>query len=147
MSSYELYLPPEKLERNAVTGRYMKGHVPHNKGKKWNDYTTKRAQRGMRKGWKNLNKHRPKTRPDNAGRCMKPVIAVLDNGKFLYFRYTGAAAEWRRGDRGNISRCCRLNERPLSPVRKKLNTDHRYKGVRWYYEDNDIIWTSKIKNP
>lgn len=33
MAYGELYLPPEPPKRNAVTGRFMKGHEPANKGK------------------------------------------------------------------------------------------------------------------
>lgn len=144
MAYGELTLPPEKLERNAVTGRYMKGHVPHNKGKKWNDYTTKRAQRGMRKGWKNLDKHRPKTRPDTAGRCRRPVIGVTDAGEWAFFPYVGDAAEKLGISQRNISRCCMSNEKGISGKRRVINTDHRYKGIRWYYE-SDNKWTTKIK--
>lgn len=54
MSSYELTLSPERPTRNAVTGRFMKGFVPANKGKKWDDFASKKAQRRMKKGWKNL---------------------------------------------------------------------------------------------
>lgn len=33
MGRGELYIPPQRLTRNAVNGRFMKGHVPFNKGK------------------------------------------------------------------------------------------------------------------
>lgn len=33
----ELYIPIERPERNLVNGRFLKGHTPHNKGKKWAD--------------------------------------------------------------------------------------------------------------
>lgn len=39
MSSYgELTLPPVWTGINKQTGRFLKGHVPANKGKKWSEY-------------------------------------------------------------------------------------------------------------
>ena len=37
MSYGELTLPPVWTGRNRLTGRFLKGHVPANKGKKWSD--------------------------------------------------------------------------------------------------------------
>lgn len=150
MANYELYLPPERKSYNAKTGHFLKGHTPWNKGKKWSDYLSKRVQRRMAKGWKNLDKYRPTFRPDTAGRCRKQVIAVLDDGKWLHFSYIGSAAEWCGGLRENIGRCCRLNESkavlrgPHGKPTGKVNTDHRYKGVRWYFESDDV-WTEKVR--
>ena len=147
----ELHLPPVVTHVNKQTGRYMKGHVPANKGKKWSEFMSKRGQRRSKKGWANLDLHRNKNgRADNAGRCRKQVIAVMDDGKWLVFSYLGAAAEWLGGNRENISRCCRLNQKkarlhnPWGKLTDKVNTDHRYKGIRWYFE-SDNVWTTKIK--
>lgn len=150
MSEYELYIPPVTTGRNAVTGRFMKGHTPANKGKHWSDYMGKRAQKRAMKGWKNLDTHRPTTRPDTAERCRKEVIAVLDDGRWLYFSHLKAAAEWCGGSRENVGRCCRENHarRPLNkPWGKptgKVNTDHKYMGIRFYFE-SDNVWTTKIR--
>lgn len=151
MSYGELSLQPEWTGVNRVTGRFMKGHVPANKGKKWSEYMGKRAQKRAAKGWKNLDLHRNKNgRPDTAGRCRKPVIAVMDDGRWQYFSYVGAAASWCGGSRENVARCCRLNQSLtlLHDVRGRLtdrtNTDHRYMGVRFYYE-SDNNWMKKIE--
>lgn len=56
----------ERNFRNPINGRFLKGHTPHNKGKKWNQYAGKRAQKRMAKGWVNLRKYKPKERPDTA---------------------------------------------------------------------------------
>ena len=141
--------------RNIVNGRFLKGHVPANKGKKWSDYMGKRAMKRAMKGWQNVISHRPKTRPDTAGRCRKQVIAVMDDGKWLWFPYVGAAAQWLGGgSRENIGRCCRQNElkrvckHDWRPNQRKgasrVNTDHKYMGIRWYFE-TDNVWTTKIK--
>jgi hypothetical protein len=70
----------------------------------------------------------------------------MDDGSWLVFSYIGAAAAWLGGVRENIGRCCRLNRSSveLSKPPGKVNTDHRYKGIRWYFE-NDNKWTTKIK--
>ena len=145
MAYGELYLPPEVPKRNAVTGRFMKGHVPANKGKKWSEYMSKRAQNRAAKGWKNLDKYRPKTRADNAGRSRKQVIAVMDDGSWKVFSYLGSAGSWVGGSRENVSRCCRCNAaRHKNKKTGAINTDHKYLGIRFYFEDDDI-WTTKIK--
>lgn len=147
----ELTLPPEWTGVNRKNGRFLKGHTPFNKGKKWGEYMCKRSQRRAMKGWKNLVTHRPKKRPDTAGRSRKQVIAVTDEGRWFHFSHIGAAAEWIGGNYGNTARCCRLNQsrkqlrNPWGNPTGKVNTDHKYKGVRFYFE-NDNVWTTKIKN-
>lgn len=144
MAYGELYLPPEVPKRNAVTGRFMKGHVPANKGKKWSDYMGKRAMKRAAKGWKNVCEHRPKHRSDTAGRCRKAVIAVMDDGTWKFFSYIGNAGKWIGGSRENVGRCCRFNQaRHVNKKTGAINTDHKYNGVRFYFED-DNIWTTKI---
>lgn len=144
MAYGELYLPPERPDYNVTNGQFMKGHVPHNKGKKWSEYVGKRAQKRMAKGWKNLEKYRPKERPDTAGRCRKEVIAVMDDGTWKHFNYLGSAGKWIGGSRENVGRCCRSNQaRHKNKKTGAINTDHKYMGVRFYFED-DNIWTTKI---
>jgi len=153
MSYGELNLPPEYTGINKQTGRFMKGHTPANKGKRWGDYMSRRSQRRSAKGWKNLDKCRPTTRPDTAGRSRKQVVAVMDDGTWELFSYVGEAAEWVGGNRENVGRCCRANQskrvlsRDWRPGQKRgasrVNTDHRYIGVRFYFE-SDGVWTKKI---
>ena len=145
MAYGELYIAPEIPKRNALTGRFMKGYEPANKGKKWSEYMSKRAMKRAAKGWKNLELHRNKNgRPDIAGRCRKHVIAVMNDGTWKVFSYIGSAGAWIGGNRDNVGRCCRMNqERRVNKKTGKVNTDHKYKGVRFYFE-SDEIWMSKI---
>lgn len=162
--STELYIPlikPKPKGYNPANGRFLKGHVPFNKGKNWDEVMPKRSQRRAKRGWKNLEKYRPTSRPDTAGRCRKQTVALTDDGRFFVFGYLGAAAEWLQRKTGehcsreNIGRCCRENEsrKPLSRPwskrngkegDKQPNTDHRYKGIRWYFE-GDPTWMEKYK--
>lgn len=131
----------------------MKGHEPKNKGRKWEEWMSKKGQRRSAKGWKNLDKHRPKTRPDTSGRCRKEVVAVRNNGTYHIFSFVGAAAEWVGGSRENVGRCCRENQSRrekkhdwapgFNKGTSKVNTDHQYKGVRFYFAA-DPIWQEKI---
>jgi hypothetical protein len=142
---YELYLPPLPPGNNPTNGRFAKGHTPANKGKKWGEYMSKRAQRRASKGWANLDKFRPNTRPDNSARCRCQVVAVKDDGTWCVLPYIGAAGEWIGGCRENVRRCCKSNKkRHVNKKTGKVNTDHKYMGVRFYYE-SDSIWTTKIK--
>lgn len=153
-SDGSLYIPSDWTGINPHNGRFMKGHEPHNKGKKWEEYLPKKSQRRMKKGWKNLDKYRNcNGRSDVAGRCKKEVVAVRNNGKYHIFDFVGAAAEWLGGSRENVGRCCRLNAsrkeckhdwRPgFNKGADLVNTDHQYKGVRFYFAD-DPIWMEKI---
>ena len=154
MSYGELTLPPVWTGINKQNGQFLKGHEPHNKGKKWSEWMSKRGQRKVRKGWQNVLDHRPKSRPDTAGRCRKQVIAVMDDGRWFHFAYLGDAAKWVGGNRENVGRCCRCNQakkvckhdwRPGQPKgASRVNTDHKYMGIRWYFE-SDNVWTTKIK--
>lgn len=141
---YELKLAPQRLTTNPVNGQFMKGHQPHNKGKKWSEYMSKRGIKRASKGWKNLDIYRPTKRPDNCGRCRMPIIAVNDEGKWIWFSHAGDAAKLLGGNDRNIRRCCEYNRQGISDVRKVCNTDHRYRGIRYYYEE-DEIWINKIK--
>lgn len=155
MAYGELTFAPEYKGINKKTGQYLKGHTPANKGKRWDEYMGKRAQKRAMKGWKNLQLHRNKNgRPDTAGRFRKQVIAVMDDGSWLLFPYIGHAADWVGGNRSNIGRCCRSNQskkvckhnwRPGQPKGASLvNTDHKYLGIRFYFE-SDNVWTTKIE--
>ena len=143
--STTLYIQENIGGVNARNGRFMKGHVPANKGKTWDEFMPKKSQRRSAKGWKNLDIHRNKNgRPDNAGRCRKQVVGIMDDGKWRVFSYIGSAGRWVGGSRENVGRCCRLNE--AKAVNRKtggINTDHRYKGVRFYFE-TDTQWINKI---
>lgn len=143
-SDGSLYIPTD-WTRKDPRGRFMKGHVPHNKGKKMNEWMSEESQRNVRKGWENLDKYRNcHGRADNAGRSRKMVVAVHNNGRHHIFRFAGAAAGWLGGSRENICRCCRNNQaRHENKKTGKINTDHQYKGIRWYFA-TDPIWQEKI---
>ena len=145
MENWELYLPPERKPYNPVNGQFLQGHTPHNKGKRWKEWAGRRAQKRMMKGWKNLDTYRPTTRPDNAGRCRKMVIAVRDDGSWCCLPFIGAAWQWVGGSRENVRRCCAFNlRRHVNRKTGKINTDHRYMGIRFYCE-SDPIWMEKVK--
>lgn len=144
MSSFELTLPPAPITRNAKTGRYMKGHVPANKGKTWNQYMSKRSQKRAAKGWANLEKYRCTVHSKDAGRARRAVIAVDDDGKMYYFDSITTAATVLNAKSANIRRCCLLNHAGKSPLRGKPNTDHKYNSIRFYFECNNIF-LDKIK--
>jgi len=138
MSYGELYLPPVWTGIDAKNGRFLKGHVPANKGKRWDEYMSKCSQRRSARGWKKLDLYRCKGGGGKGGRPKKPVVAVMDDGTFTVFSYTGRAAQCLGGCRHNVARCCRLN------AMHGANTDHRYKGLRLYYE-SDTVWINKVR--
>lgn len=123
----ELYIPIERPTRNFVNGRFLKGHVPHNKGKKWGDYIKSRRKiNNMRKG---LELGR-KGNPNIAGINSRPVVAIKD-GELIAVFSSSNDAERKTGICGrNIRSCCS----------GKRNTAG---GYQWFLE-NDKEWIQKI---
>lgn len=149
MAYGELYLEPEIIAenrgRNLLTGRFMKGNEPYNKGLTWDEYVGKRAQKRMKRGWKNLDKYRPATRSEKSGRSRKPIIAINDQGKWVYYPDGHVASDSLGIHRSNIYRCCRDNQARRADTRTGIvNTDHGCRGIRFYFE-SDNIWMKKIK--
>ena len=156
MEAFELYIPPERPRYNLRTGRFLKGHEPHNKGKRWSEYMTKRAQRKAAKGWKNLKLHPARNHPRLIEMLKKKIVVVTDDGKFKIFGCSQEALQWLgTGNRENIGRCARCNasrkecKHDWRPGQVKgaerINTDHKYRGYRWYFF-NDPIWWEKVPN-
>nr|DAN43073.1 MAG TPA: PROTEIN/DNA Complex catalytic motif, Helix-turn-helix DNA [Caudoviricetes sp.] len=124
----ELYIPIERPERNLVNGRFLKGHTPHNKGKKWADYMDMRkAKRIKRIGVKNLVRNYR-----ISGWNAKPVVAIKDDE--LVGIYPSASEAGRKaGICGrNIISCC-------SGKRKHAG------GYQWFWE-NDNTWCNLINH-
>ena len=134
----ELYIEPERKPYNPTNGRFLKGSVPHNKGRKMAEWMDgRKMKRVIRIATENLRNASGRKRPDVSERCRKPVVGIYDGGRFKVFASSQHAAERNGCDRSNVSRCCRLN------ASHGTNTDHRYKGIRFYFE-NDDNWTKKI---
>ena len=74
----ELYIEPIRPTRNYITGQFLKGHEPFNKGKKWSDYLPQEKIDKMRKQILSLSGG---GRKDIGGWNKKSVIAIK-NCKF-----------------------------------------------------------------
>ena len=99
----ELYIPIERPQYNPTNGQFLKGHVPHNKGKKWSDYMDMRkAKRIIRIAKKNL---RP--RMDIGGWNKRAVVALDDDGNVVGWFSSATDAQKKTGicDR-NIRTVC-----------------------------------------
>ena len=70
----ELYIPPERPERNLVNGQFLKGCTPHNKGKRMvyhSKWTKRRSLQGLVKG-------RGAHHKTGAGMNKKSVVVIKD---------------------------------------------------------------------
>ena len=93
MMSFELYIERERPQRNAVNGRFLKGHVPHNKGKKWNEWMDMRKSKNIKRiGIKNLH-----GRKDVGGWNKQPVFAINKNGDTVGWFASSLDAERKTG--------------------------------------------------
>ena len=87
-----------KIQRK--NGRFVKGMIPHNKGKKWDEWMDGRKQK---KVLKNLEVRRKYGNPDLPGWNRKPIIAIKD-GKEYWFESATMAAKTLNIQRVNISK-------------------------------------------
>lgn len=146
MGAFELTLNPVRPDRNYKTGRFLKGRKTHNKGKKWDEYMSVEGQQRAKRGWINLSiyaESAKRMRSPLSGKKPAPVIGI-ENGRPMYFPSIEAAARWINGLPQSIHRCMHDNRaKTINKRNGKINTDHKYKGVRFYYE-NDDSWMQKI---
>ena len=69
----------------------------------------------------------------------------MSGGRPFFLPSIEAAARWIGGRAMNVRRCALCNkERHVNLRTGKVNTDHSYKGVRFYLE-KDTIWYDKIR--
>jgi hypothetical protein len=121
----ELYLPPEKIERNPVNGRFLKGHTPFNKGKKMSEWMDGRK---IKKVMKCLELGRTGN-PNIPGSNKRQVIGIR-GGKIVGVYPSLDAAGRRLGlFSQNIRHCCR--------GRRK-----RCGGITWFYESDFEKWSN-----
>lgn len=116
----ELYILPERPSRNPVNGRFLKGHTPHNKGKRWSDYMDMRkAKKIKRIGMKNLVRNY-----QIAGWNAKPVVAV-ENGEIAGIYPSASEAGRKMGICSRNIRSC------YSGKRKSAG------GYQWFLESGN----------
>ena len=70
----ELYIPPERFERDFITGRFLKGCVSRNKGRKMVYHSKRSKARSI----KNLSKGRGAWHKTGAGMNKKSVVLIKD---------------------------------------------------------------------
>lgn len=114
--------------RNWQTGTFLKGHIPHNRGKKWAEWMDMRkAKKILRIGMKNL-----KGRSDIGGWNKKPVVAITPDGRQFYFESATDAERITGLIRRNITRCCQGKCKHCGKF-------------QWFYF-NDDKWLKLINN-
>ena len=144
MNNYELRtgMSPGAASRN--NGRFAKGNRPWNKGRKWDEYLDPETQRKLIEvGTRNLKPTMKGHKPTRA--C--PVISIDAEGKMRRHETITYAARHFGINRENLGRCARLNH-AMRPSKKngKVNTNHRCKGIRFYLEDDVLLWSNARRN-
>lgn len=114
--------------RNFVTGSFLKGHIPHNSGKPWDEWLSKEMQQKiLERGRKNL---RP--RMDIGGWNKRAVVCVNETtGEHKYCESAAKAGFVLNLESRNIIACCRGKRK-------------RCGGLRWFYFDSND-WVQFIK--
>lgn len=113
----ELYIPPMRPKHNPTNGQFLKGHVPHNKGKKWEEWMDMRkAKRIKRIAVKNL-----KCRMNIGGWNKKAVYALDEDNNIVGWFESTCDAEKKVG-------ICARNIRSVCNGKRK-----HAGGFKWKY--------------
>ena len=116
----ELNLGPVLPGRNPCNGRYNKGHITHNKGRKWDEWMDSRHHSHVKSNLTNRGN------PNLGGWNKKPIVTII-NGRFVRYESTREAA-----------RKLGIKDRNICAVLKKKRK--HCGGLRWFYFDsNDWI--------
>lgn len=120
----ELYIEPKRPDRNLLTGRFLKGNKPHNKGKKWDEFLSKESQEKILNA---LKRHRGR------GGCFpnSPVVGIASNGTWCRYPSIKKASEATGIGHSNISNVCRKRGKTAG-------------GYRWFYEESNE-WINLVK--
>ena len=142
--SYELYVPPHPKNKRS-DGLFTKGMTSPNKGKTWNGWIPLDKQKKLRALLKERGlAMRGKPKPWVKGGIEKKCIAIFDDGKWTAFDSLKSLAKALGVKPCQVSITCIANKTgKFRKSQKKLNFDHKCKGVRCYYED-DIHWVTRI---
>lgn len=119
----ELYIAPSRPQRNPTNGRFLKGSIPHNKGKKWREWMDGRKQRRVLR----IAKNNLRGRSDIGGWNKRAVIMMDDEGRHTYFESAEAAGRATEIIARNIRSVCEKKRKHAG-------------GYRWFWFD-DNEWT------
>lgn len=156
----ELNLGIERPQRQS-NGRFLPGHKSPIKGIPRTTWMSE--EKDMRLREIGAKRFCELGRSENSGRPKRKVVLVTDDGRFCVFPSVAEGAR-KIGNAlaANVGKCCRKNasrrvktrtwmgsrvkgDKGVSKAEGSLvNTDHKYVGFRWYFEDDDI-WTTKIR--
>lgn len=157
----ELYIEQERLQRNPTNGQWLPGHTSPTKGRKRTDFMSEETDKRLREIAAEV--FRTQKHPEGSGVPKRSIVAVTKDGRWFVFPSISEAARQLEICVHNIGRCARQNAsrkvktRTWTGSRKKgragtkkedgilVNTDHTYRGVRFYFED-DPVWTEKIRS-
>lgn len=141
MESYELRIDQPRAQRGEH-GRFAKGFIPFNKGKDWSVWMPEEHRARVKAiGLKNLNHSRE---PRGKATYYKSVIAIDSGGNLTRHKSVKDAALFYHCSQFNVGRCCRQNRKGTEPTKdwKIINTNHRYMGIRFYFEDDVHLWSN-----
>ena len=124
----ELYIPPERPQRNLLNGRFLKGCTPHNKGKEMKFHSDNTKQRCIN----NLLKGRGGWHKTGAWMNRKSVVLIKDGKLRGVFPSIREASEAIGVSPALISAICR-----------KVRGRHTAKGYKCFYEHDD--WCNLIE--
>ncbi len=140
--NYELHIE-KPLPYNPLNGRFIRGHVPHNKGKKWPEYfDMRKAKRVL----KYLELGRIKGNSSLPGRNRKEIVGIKD-GKLIAFKSSIEAAKIlkAKGIRVNSRNIRSVCHGKPELVQKKYHFIRRKAGgYEWYFASDVEKYKDKL---
>jgi len=126
--SYELYIPSEieVTKRNPVTGRFMRGHKPFNKGRKLSDYMSKEKI-------EHIKSYLKRTGNPNIGGWNKKEVFAFKNNKLVGIYKSSVHA-------GNMLNVCDRNIRSVCAKKRKSAGGYQF----YWADDSELLNIMKI---
>jgi len=126
----ELYIERERPVRNMQNGRFLPGFIPHNKGKRWDEWMSK-PMREKRK--KELAESLKKCDHSKCGGHNAKMIVGIQNGRFIGpFHGSMKAADYAGCFPEQIRNVCK-------------GKGYTAGSIKWFYEEDFEKWIKEIK--
>ena len=104
-------LVPAKPKYQRNKGRFVKGHTPHNKGKKWSEWMSEEGQAKALSGLYHGGRH------GIGGQNAIAIVGINKDGKECFFDSSKDAERKTGIDARNIRHCCEGHRKRAGGIR------------------------------
>ena len=138
MQNFELYIEPERPQRNLKNGRFLKGSTPYCKGKKWAEFIPAEKRERCLANLK-IGRRLKKGRIPESIESKKIKVIMIKDGKPILYNSMHDAGRYTGLDYRDIHRCCKCNKK----FSQRIHYTH---GFTFYYESEFAVWSKMLKD-